>query len=691
MLASGPAAAESVKLKVLVVATGTEAVDQGLAYIKPVLDELGVPYAVLNAATTELTAGFLSPNGCQAEQTGCVGNYNGVILTDSWAGQNLTPAEWDMLHAYEAGFKVREVVLSGAPDQLWDPAPPGGIYLDYGFKASWESSTTCSKDIPCSATWTQTARDSKEIFEYVNKANSLPITDYAIGVVPRGDGSGPRDGTVPNVTPLLQNEQGGALVSLIQYSKDGQPVREVLLSTILNAGFLFHSQVLAYEFINWAAQGVFVGGRFVHMAAHLDDFFTEDELWDSATDQTTPSLTYRLNSNDIINAVNQQNAFRAAHPTAGAAFKLDFAFNGAGAVLDPAATTLTANLTEDLVAAVIANTTQFRFINHTLTHADMDKPPVPATAPCDYPTLTTVAAVQAEITKNRTVWGLLGLPEKSENNRVLVSGNHSGLKDRKCTDDPLLHPDMADVQSDDVPFQAGANPIFFKAAANAGVNYLASDASQTNQNVEMYATGVNDGTKQRRIILPRWPSNLFFNVKAPDEWVDEYNYLFHDRFVKAGQDPCTIAGAICAPRTLAEMLEAEADTALRHMMSYKKWPHFFHQTNLAAYDAAGNTLMFDWLNAVFAEYERYFILPVKNYPYFQIGDKTKAKLDAPVATIKAEWNRTTNKVSLSASNAVPKILVTGIEGGDLYGGQRIREVDVYKNLKPFKVDRALDQ
>ena len=117
----------------------------------------------------------------------------------------------------------------------------------------------------------------------------------------------------------------------------------------------------------------------------------------------------------------------------------------------------------------MANKANFRFINHTFTHADMDKAPVPANAPCDYATFTTIAAIQAEITRNRTVWGLLGLPEKSENNRVLVSGNHSGLKDRKCTDDPALHPEMFNVQSDDVAFdQGGANPLFLQAAASAG-------------------------------------------------------------------------------------------------------------------------------------------------------------------------------------------------------------------------------
>ena len=443
-----PAFADNaVKLRVLVISTGDETQDLGLSYIKPVLDEVGVPYDVLNATTQDLTADMLaSLNGvaCNSLDAGCVGSYNGIILTISDLTPNFTPAEWDILHNYEKDFKVREAVLSGWPATYSDPNAPFGIYLDYGlvFSSSGASYNT---------QWSVPATYQKEVLESVNLANPLPITDFAFAANPRNDAVGPRDGTVPNVTPLLKTTNGEALVSIVQYKLPNQttPLREVMISTITHASFLIHSKVLAYEFINWATQGVFVGARRVHMAAHLDDLFLANTLYDPSLKADNPLQTYRLNSGDISNAVSKQTAFRAAHPTAGA-FQLDFPFNGSGAVVDPEATTLVANLTEDLVAAVIANKNAFRYINHTFTHADMDKPPVPANAPCDYETFTTVAPIQAEITKNRTVWGLLGLPDQTNNNRVLLTGNHAGLKDRKCTDDPLLHTNMANVQDDDV-------------------------------------------------------------------------------------------------------------------------------------------------------------------------------------------------------------------------------------------------
>ncbi|SDW03894.1 hypothetical protein [Nitrosomonas communis] len=688
MIAPPAFADNAVKLKVLVISTGDETQDLGFSYIRPVLDEMGVPYDVLNANTQDLTADMLaSLNGvaCNSLDVGCVGSYNGIILTISDLTPNFTPAEWDILHNYEKDFKVRESVLSGWPATYSDTNAPFGIYLDYGlvFSSSGASYNT---------QWSVPAAYQKEVLESVNLGNPLPITDFAFAATPRNNGSGPRDGTIPSVIPLLQTTSGEALLSIVQYKLPNQttPVREVMISTISNASFLIHSKVLAYEFVNWATQGVFVGARRVYMAAHLDDLFLADDLWDSNLKASNPLLTYRLNSSDITNLVGQQTAFRATHPTAGSAFKLDFPFNGAGAVTDPEATTLVANTTEDLVAAVIANKDAFRYINHTFTHADMDTPPVPASAPCDYETFNTIAPIHAEILKNQTVWGLLGLPEQAENNLLLLTGNHSGLKDRKCTDDPLQHQNMANVQDDDVAFdQGGANSQLLKAAANVGIQYLSSDSSQQGQNIEQYITQYDDGKPTDRLMLPRWPTNVFVNVINPDQLVDEYNYIFHEQFVNAGQDPCAIPGAICTPRSYAEILAAEADSAVRHMLSFNKWPHFFHQTNAANY-ANGNTLIFDWLNAVFEAYERLFKLPVLNMPYWQIGHKTKQRLDAKTAIIQAKWDRAANQVIISADKAVA-LDITGIAAGSIYGGQRIAPVPVTTTPRVLAVNRMLTQ
>jgi hypothetical protein len=686
-----PAIADNaVKLRILVITTGEVWEDIGFAFIKPFLEEIGVPYDVLNAETQDLTPAVLASSSegtsCKAEDAGCVGNYNGFILTDADLVPGFTPSEWDILHNYQKNFKVRQAVLSGWPATYSDAQPPYGVYLDYGLVYS-------SSGNDYEGRWTVPNAYSREVFEYVNQSNPLPITDFAFAASPRNDAKALRDGSLPRVDPLLMTQNGEALLSIVRYMVPAQtiPIREVMISTITNAGFLVHSKVLAYEFINWVTQGVFVGARFVHMAAHVDDLFLPNHVWDTTLKATNRANTYRLNGVDINNAVSKQAAFRARHPVAGA-FKLDFPFNGAGAVVDPKAVTLTANLSDDLVAAVVVNKRNFRFINHTFTHAALDKARVRANTHCDYATFTNVAAIRAEILKNRMVWGLLGLPDRSENDRVLVSGAHSGLKDRKCTDNPTLHPEMFNVQADDISFDAGgANPLFLKAAAYAGVAYLAADSSQRAQNVERYIAQYEDGSQTDRLMLPRWPTNIFYNVTNPAQLEDEYNYIYHGRFIETGQNPCEIAGGLCSPRSYAEILAVEADVAVRHMLTFNRWPHFFHQSNLAQYDESGNTLQFDWLNVVFAEYEQLFTLPVKNFPYYLTGDHTAARLDLKSATVHAKWDRTTNEVTLFANKAIPRLHITGISGGELYGGQFVGEVAVDDTPKAFPVHRGLSQ
>ncbi len=673
----------TVQLKVLVISTGEN--DQGLDFIERILKEMGVPYDTLDASTPPLTADTLSPNGCSSADTGCVGNYNGIILTLTDLALQLTPSEWNILHNYEKDFHVRESVISGFPGIYSDTE---GTYLDYGVSVASGGTFPDTQ-------WVNSVTPSTSIYEYLNTSNGLPITDFAFATAPRNDNLILKDGTIPIVEPLLLTPDGNSLIEIVRYylpDQPNEPVREVLLSTITNAWFLIHSQALAYEFINFATQGVFVGGRYIYMSAHLDDLFLPNDQWDSNSNITDPNNPVRLNGHDIINAVSAQNVFRTTYTTVPNRFKIEFPFNGAGAVVDRTASSrrLRANFADDLVSAIVANKYAFYYTNHTFDHANMDIPPVPANAPCDYATLPAIDLIRQQITKNRRVWKLLRLPYRRANNRVLVSGNHSGLKDRKCTDIPELNPDMANVQSDDVPYPQGANPLFLTAASDMGVDFIASDASQLNQDVEHYIQ-VNDGSNKDRVMLPRWPTNIFYNTFEPNQLTDEYNYIFHERFIMNGQDPCIIPGAICTPRSYAEILSAEADIALRHMMSFKKWAHYFHQSNAVDY-GNGNTLIFDWLNAVFDKYQAIFKLPAKNYPFYRIGDMAKESLIAKSATIQAVWNRSTNQVTLSSNKTVPNLLVTGVQGGELYGGQFIREIKIRRRrARRISVNQALNQ
>lgn len=311
-----------------------------------------------------------------------------------------------------------------------------------------------------------------------------------------------------------------------------------------------------------------------------------------------------------------------------------------------------------------------------------------------------------QIQKNRQVANNLGL---QSNGRTVISGEHTGLRNANGTADP----------SDDVPYPWGKNDAFLNAAntINNSILYLASDSSQINQNMEAFVPSTPPGgipsvfdpfdpglSYYGFALLPRFPTNVFYNVTNPAELTDEYNYIFYERYVNQGQDPCEIPGAICQPRTYQEILAAEADTALRHILSFKRWPHFFHQSNLRNYDGSGKTLQFDWLNAIIARYEQLLKLPLQNLAYNQIGVETVHRLRARNLNISGAWDLATNTVLLtgSASSTTPSANVglTGLKvqgtlpgsSTKIYGGQRITTVPVGpSSMITLVIDQALTQ
>ncbi|MBI5138092.1 MAG: hypothetical protein HZA24_12265 [Nitrospirae bacterium] len=603
LAATPPARAATLDLKVLVIAVGNA---EPRTVMTELLDAVGVPYDVLDAATTPLTAATLA--------SGTHGRYNGIILTEaslvSTGGSAFSLAEWQTLHAYERDFGVREAVMSG------DPVTNAGLDLDYGMGALQYGGNV-------SATW-QAPAGGTDLFEYVNTATPLTITDWAVSGQPAG-GAGR-----PVAQPLLVRAAtpGQVLVSTLTYANG----REVLLCSIANASYLPYSRLLAYEFLNFATKGVFVGARQVFLAAHSDDLFVTSPSWNAANNTTDTNTIVRMTPADVTNAVARQNAIVAAHPTL-SDFAIEFAFNGGGAAdhLDP------------LVQAMMKHKRHFRFINHTLTHMDMD-----------LSNGTTYAMAHGDMDANILVWDRLQLPEMGPNRPVLVSGGHSGLED--VNDAGVLL----------ASYPAGKNDAFLQASQDLGIRFLASDTSRANQASEEYVPGFN------LMLLPRWPTGVFYNTSTPSLNTDEYNVLFGTNY------------------TYAQILDVEAEATLGHMLTYRMWPHYFHQSNLHAYDGNGATLQFDWLEAVLARYEQFMKLPVLNLPYHEIARRTRNRVDALAATVTASLDTATNQVTVAASQPA-RVMLTGVAGGVPYGGQRIMDVGVGTAPRTFAVDRMLAQ
>jgi hypothetical protein len=593
------------------------------------MDQWAVPYDVVDSTTTELTDATL--------RDGDRGHYNGVIVTSADlytpSGSGFTAAEWQRLHQYERDFGVRESVVTGYPTTSPE------LDLDYGMGAIGATTTG-------SGQWVAPAGPGGP-FSYVNTANPLALPEYSLTGVPRNDGTG------PTVTPLLVNaaQPAGAYVSRLAYP-DG---REVLLSTVGNAWYRLHSNVLAYEFLNFATKGLFIGGRQISLSTHSDDLFLADDLWDTTTKQSDFNQQYRMTPADVTALVAAQQAMRTEHPLLGD-WKVIHAFNGsgAGAPGNPGPT-------DPLTDSIVAHKDEFGWINHTYQALQMDRlcpdPDEPQPDECER---TPYSVAHDDIDRNRTVWTNLALPEYTEGLAYLLSDSHAGLHDRNGTEeDP----------SDDTPYPEGRNTNFLQAAYDLGIRYIASDSSRPNQDREQRVPGFDD-----LFLLPRYPTNVYVNATTPEVNTDEYNWIYHDRYVAAGQDPCTIPGAICTTKSYQDVLDYEAETTVTHMLSGKAWPHYFHQTNLSDY-GGGRSLLIDWIDAVMTSYDRLYTLPVKTPMAYELGPDARDRIVAAEQHVRGHVDLSTGTVTLQADGAA-RPLVTGLAGGESYGGQSQRKVDV---------------
>jgi len=641
------------ELRVLVVAVGDRDTDPAREAVEELLDALGVPYQTLDSSQQELTSDVLYASSDR-------GRFNGVILTDSETylpsgTTGFDASEFALLHEYERALGVREAVLSGYPTS--DPS----LGLDYGM-----SGVDAGVDV--AGRW-QNSAGGTELFEYINTASDLPTEDFTFLGLPRsvgqgsvGEGAAGESVDGPSVEPLLVDADAPdeTLIARLRYP-DG---RDVLLSSLNNASFYLHSRVLLYEFLNFATGGLFLGARYAYLAVHSDDLFLPDEVWNpQANANFSEDVTsFRLAPSDIESAVRAQAQLHESFPLA-STLRVDFAFNGAGASLtgDP------------LTDSIVANAGEFGFINHTFEAIQMDWlcPDENSSAGC---VRTDYQSAYQDIERDAELWQQLGLPNPEQALEALVSDSHSGLSDRRGT------PEI----DDDIPFPEGLNPAFLQAVSDLGIQTLASDTSRPNQAVIQRVPGYD------QVLLPRYPTALFYNTTTPSELESEYNYIFHDRYLEQGDDPCSAPGALCETRSYDEILDSEAETTLVHILEYQPLPHYFHQTNLRVYDAAGHTLQFDWLDRVLSAYSRHIRLPLVNLRFPELGAVARRKVLAAEAAPLGVLDTVTGRVTLSANNDV-ELSVTGLAGGELYGGQSVLSVQLSPSPSEFDVDRAFDR
>jgi hypothetical protein len=216
------------------------------------------------------------------------------------------------------------------------------------------------------------------------------------------------------------------------------------------------------------------------------------------------------------------------------------------------------------------------------------------------------------------------------------------------------------------------NPEFLRAAKDFGIRYILSDTSQPGWKNPSPNTGFYSTYQPSILIIPRYPTNLYYNVSTPTEWLSEYNHFYA---------PGGLFPAWDRALTYSEVLDKESEMWLRYLMKFDLNPVMFHQSNLRAYDNK-RSLLGDLINVTMNKYNRMYRLPIRNPSQHEAGILMAARMAYNASGVSGRLLLgATNRISLKTVNPV-QVPLTGVSDGtstESYGGQTISTISLGAN------------
>ena len=427
-----------------------------------------------------------------------------------------------------------------------------------------------------------------------------------------------------NFQTLLTGPAGNSYLGIYTHPGDG---REEMVLTVASNQFMTQDQLLRHGMLNWVTRGVYLGHQRNYFETQVDDIFLPDDRWDTVAKKTgvdgatTATDEYQCNATGIPNPAQPDCRPIRMLPTDvtrliswqnANGVKLDMVFNGGGSVEWSDEHPVNNQPGPDpLLDAFLPNRFAFSWINHTYDHPNLD-------------TVTT-DTISSEILDNVNWAQSKGIPLDP---KELVTGEHSGLH----------------------------NANMPAALAARGVRWIAADNSrEPNQ----YAIG-------SATTVPRYPSNVYYNVGTLAEQLDEYNYIYlpppAGRCVNSATNTCRTA-----PATWAEYVASEVGIMFGHLMGNDPKPHYAHQSNIAE-----EGVLYAVLDSLLARYRASFKPPLVQMTHTQIGEELarQAKWRQDLAAGRASAYVKDGQITITTT-ATLEVPVTGVPTvGSDYGGTR---------------------
>jgi hypothetical protein len=236
------------------------------------------------------------------------------------------------------------------------------------------------------------------------------------------------------------------------------------------------------------------------------------------------------------------------------------------------------------------------------------------------------------------------------------------------------------------------SPFLIPAFEGVGIKFFGADASKGYPNAAIpgstataYPAGetFTDGPARA---IPRYPTNIYYNVSTEAQEVDEYNTLYltpekGGRCVNTATNTCEEKAA-----NFAEVVASVDTNMFQHVMGNDPRPSYFHQPNMmgtpppgppttgtppATLPSKGDGLFYSVLNPLLEQYNSYFNTPLEQPTMAQIGallaeQQAWGKANTSQVSGYIEGNQLTlQNTGTEAANA-PLTGVTGV--GAVYGG-----------------------
>jgi MYXO-CTERM domain-containing protein len=192
-----------------------------------------------------------------------------------------------------------------------------------------------------------------------------------------------------------------------------------------------------------------------------------------------------------------------------------------------------------------------------------------------------------------------------------------------------------------------------RALHDSGIQQIVSDTSVTGQNNPSPNAGIWNALQPSVLEIPRKPTDLYFNVSQPSEWIPEYEAL---RAVSALDYP-TLVGI-------------QGDMLFRYLLDGSNDPWMFHQANVRNYDGAGHSLLSDLLDAALHKYAAVMTLPIVSPTMDDLASRVRNRMSLDASGVVATITGGSLSVTVSHAATVP---VTGlcVPGAESYAGQTI--------------------